>query len=88
MKGLQVEEGTSECLNCASSLHSRLCGHEFPDGLPDGVGVDIPFWCQDCLNMARMWFHRTATNPSIILSSLMVQLSSIVGNPPHLVEKV
>ena len=37
MKGLPVQEGRHNCLNCVTPMHGGLCGHEYPDGLPEGV---------------------------------------------------
>ncbi len=37
MKGLPVQEGRHNCLNCVTSMHGGLCGHEYPDGLPEGI---------------------------------------------------
>ena len=41
MKGVPVQAGCHACLNCAVPMHGRLCGHEYPDGLPEGVKIEL-----------------------------------------------
>ncbi len=41
MKGVPVQAGCHACMNCAVPMHGGLCGHEYPDGLPEGVNIEL-----------------------------------------------
>ena len=41
MKGVPVQAGRHACMNCAVPMHGGLCSHEYPDGLPEGVNIEL-----------------------------------------------